>query len=180
MTSYLDVGQVPVNCITIETKVDIPSSLRSRIGNQFIISIYLIIGYTIIYTVGRSLIRVVVLPSKLFTKDPYRESIVCVYLAFRHARSSTIAQVPTRKTNRKPRKNAVLRTRPAVFSLSLRFVFNCQEQQVHREDVRPDAAVLFQILVKLFSTSRRRFHVVNAGIALIPREWVGGDVLALR
>lgn len=57
--------------------------------------------------------------------------------------------------------------RPTVFSLSLRFVFNCQEQQVHREDVALDAAAaLFQILVKLFRVRSRRFHVVMSAILL--------------
>lgn len=44
------------------------------------------------------------------------------------------------ETNRNLAKTRLTRMRMAAFSFSLRFVFNCHEQQVHREDERRDAA----------------------------------------
>lgn len=55
------------------------------------------------------------------------------------------------ETNRNLAKTRLTKRVRQFFSLPLRFVFNCQEQQVHREDARPDAA-FSEILVKLFRT----------------------------
>lgn len=76
----------------------------------------------------------------------------------------------------KPRKNAALRMRPTVFSLSLRFVFNCQEQQVHREDAAGCRRGAFSDSpLKSFRVRSRRFHVVMSVILILEERKREGE-----